>query len=70
MQGSGLEGKYWLDNMVQPALFSQAVTLAVQADATTKATAVVEVGSHPALKGPVNQTLETPGDYDILFFRK
>lgn len=56
ISGAGLDGQYWLDNMVQPVLFSQAVA-AAQADAT-KITAVVEVGPHPALKGPVNQTLK------------
>ncbi|KAK8075668.1 hypothetical protein PG997_010331 [Apiospora hydei] len=65
--GAGLEGRYWLDNMVQPVLFSQAVTLAVQANAATKVTAVIEVGPHPALKGPVNQTLKQATDYSAQY---
>lgn len=59
---SGLESQYWLDNMVQPVLFSQAVSLAVQA-APSKFIFAMEVGPHPALKGPVTQTLKQAVDY-------
>lgn len=59
---SGLESQYWLDNMVQPVLFSQAVGLAVQV-APSKFTFAMEIGPHPALKGPVTQTLKQAVDY-------
>lgn len=59
---SGLESQYWLDNMVQPVLFSQAVSLAVQV-APSKFTFAMEIGPHPALKGPVTQTLKQAVDY-------
>lgn len=59
---SGLEAQYWLDNMVQPVLFSEAVKLAVQV-APSKFNVAMEVGPHPALKGPVNQTLKQSIDY-------
>ncbi|KAK8009220.1 hybrid PKS-NRPS enzyme [Apiospora marii] len=58
---AGLEAQYWLQNMVQPVLFSQAVEHAVQqaaADPETKLNAVMEIGPHPALKGPASQTLK------------
>ncbi|KID93355.1 polyketide synthase 3, partial [Metarhizium majus ARSEF 297] len=58
----GLEGQYWLDNMVQPVYFSEAVKLAVQ-DASTKFSAAIEVGPHPALRGPLRQTLTQSIDY-------
>lgn len=59
---SGLESQYWLDNMVQPVLFSQAASLAVQV-APSKFTFAMEIGPHPALKGPVTQTLKQAVDY-------
>lgn len=59
---SGLESQYWLDNMVQPVLFSQAISLAVQV-APSKFTFAMEIGPHPALKGPVTQTLNQSVDY-------
>lgn len=61
---SGLDAQYWLDNMVQPVLFSEAVKLAVQ-DGSAKFNAAVEVGPHPALSGPVNQTLKDSIDYSL-----
>ncbi|XP_044717051.1 AMP-binding enzyme domain-containing protein [Hirsutella rhossiliensis] len=53
----GLEGQYWVDNMVQPVLFSEAVQFAVQTNPAPFAVAL-EVGPHPALRGPVSQTLK------------
>ncbi|KAK8138475.1 hybrid PKS-NRPS enzyme [Apiospora sp. TS-2023a] len=58
---SGLEAQYWLQNMVQPVLFSQAVENAAQqqvAPEKEKLNAVMEIGPHPALQGPVNQILK------------
>ncbi|KAK4098329.1 hypothetical protein N658DRAFT_509667 [Parathielavia hyrcaniae] len=50
-----LRGPYWLDNMVNPVLFSQAVTSAVKNSGPFHF--ALEVGPHPALKGPASQTL-------------
>nr|A0A7L9EYL1.1 RecName: Full=Hybrid PKS-NRPS synthetase xenE; AltName: Full=Xenoacremones biosynthesis cluster protein E [Xenoacremonium sp. BF-2018a]QOJ72663.1 XenE [Xenoacremonium sp. BF-2018a] len=51
-----LAGQYWADNMIQPVLFSHAVEAAASAgDAFDIA---IEVGPHPALKGPALQTLQ------------
>ena len=54
----GLEGQYWVDNMLQTVLFSEAVEFVVRTNPTALALAL-EVGPHPALKGPVSQTLKT-----------
>jgi hybrid polyketide synthase/nonribosomal peptide synthetase ACE1 len=49
-----LKGTYWRDNMLKPVLFSQALT---QLAATGSCDFVLEIGPHPALKGPVSQIL-------------
>ncbi|KAM0577333.1 hypothetical protein ACHAO2_005321 [Verticillium nonalfalfae] len=54
----GLEDQYWVDNMVQPVLFSEAVQFAIQSLPARFAIAL-EVGPHPALKGPVSQTIKS-----------
>ncbi|KAK9778927.1 putative Beta-ketoacyl synthase domain-containing protein [Seiridium cardinale] len=48
-------GQYWVDNMVQPVLFSQAVQAAAHESGPFDL--VIEVGPHPALRTPVLQTL-------------
>ena len=51
-----LKSTYWRDNMVNAVLFSQALTEAL---ADTEAPAIgLEVGPHPALKGPATMTIE------------
>lgn len=50
-----LEDQYWADNMLQPVLFSQAVTTAASAGTYDF---VIEVGPSPALKGPASRTLQ------------
>ena len=52
----GLSDVYWADNMTKPVLFSQALTAALSAGAAFDV--VLEVGPHPALKGPVSQTIQ------------
>lgn len=47
---------YWRDNLVNPVLFNLAVELAAQGDFLCDA--AVEVGPHPALKGPFTQTYQ------------
>lgn len=51
-----LKAAYWMNNMLKPVLFSQAVEAAV-ADSRAPAIAL-EVGPHPALKGPAMMTIE------------
>jgi aspyridone synthetase (hybrid polyketide synthase/nonribosomal peptide synthetase) len=50
-----LSGPYWVANMVKPVLFSDAVTTALTNGGPFDV--AIEVGPHPALKGPVNQTV-------------
>ncbi|KAL7916739.1 putative PKS-NRPS protein [Trichoderma velutinum] len=54
-----LTGEYWKDNMVNPVLFSMAVELA--ANGELPCDVAVEVGPHPALKGPFTQTYKQTG---------
>ncbi|KAH8171057.1 AMP-binding enzyme domain-containing protein [Sarocladium implicatum] len=51
-----LKGPYWVANMVQSVLFSQAVESSIWHGGPFDL--AVEVGPHPALKGPTEQTLK------------
>ncbi|KAI0117978.1 polyketide synthetase [Nemania sp. FL0031] len=56
MQGSSaLRGPYWESNMVHPVLFMQAVENAVAAMGDVDL--AIEIGAHPALKGPAGQVM-------------
>lgn len=57
---------YWKDNMLQPVLFSQALTAAVK-DIGTPGLAL-EVGPHAALKGPASLTIEEAGGAAVPYF--
>lgn len=46
---------YWAQNMTKPVLFSQAVSSSLKAD---QYALVLEVGPHPALRGPAMQTIK------------
>lgn len=52
----GLSDVYWGENMIKPVAFSQALTAAVSVGAGFDV--MLEVGSHPALKGPASQTIQ------------
>ncbi|KAK1996638.1 hypothetical protein LX36DRAFT_691895 [Colletotrichum falcatum] len=49
------DGSYWCDNMVRPVLFYQGLTKALQSATFDLA---IEIGPHPALKGPATQTIQ------------
>ncbi|KAL4755948.1 non-reducing polyketide synthase pyr2 [Aspergillus foveolatus] len=51
---SRLKADYWNENMISPVLFSQAMSTALAAG---EPDLVVEVGPHPALKGPAQQII-------------
>ncbi|KAJ5928189.1 hypothetical protein N7466_007145 [Penicillium verhagenii] len=51
-----LTDTYWSNNMVNPVLFSQAISFATAALGPFDM--AVEVGPHPALKGPALQTIQ------------
>lgn len=50
-----LAGEYWVANMCQPVLFSEAVECSLWRAGPFDI--AVEVGAHPALKGPATQTI-------------
>ncbi|KAH7043971.1 hybrid PKS-NRPS, partial [Macrophomina phaseolina] len=52
-----LAGQYWIDNMVKPVLFSQALECSLWNGGPFEM--VVELGPHPALKGPGTQVLKS-----------
>lgn len=58
-----VNGQYWVENAVKPVLFMQAVQRACQVlGATSDINLAIEVGPHPALRGPTIQTIqETTG---------
>lgn len=47
---------YWLENLLRPVLFSQAVECAARKHGSFDA--AIEIGPHPALKGPATQTIK------------
>jgi acyl transferase domain-containing protein len=51
----GLSDTYWGENMMRPVLFFQALNRALSA---AKPDIVLEIGPHPALKGPASQTIQ------------
>lgn len=58
-----LRDSYWVDNMVRPVLFSQALERAINEENCHDV--VIEVGPHPALKGPAVDTLKTLTGLDL-----
>lgn len=52
-----LKSIYWLDNMVKPVHFSKAVECAVGAHGGFDM--AIEIGPHPALKGPTLETIQS-----------
>ncbi|KAL8310555.1 hypothetical protein RB597_010414 [Gaeumannomyces tritici] len=66
-----LKANYWAENMAQTVLFSQALQHAVHI-LTSKTeqspfSLALEVGPHPALKGPAMDTLEAAGVASIMY---
>ncbi|KAB8336832.1 hypothetical protein FH972_021140 [Carpinus fangiana] len=53
--GQEIQDEYWRDNMTNAVLFSDAVKNAVSAD--EQIDVVLEIGPHPALKGPATQNI-------------
>ncbi|RGP81853.1 polyketide synthase [Fusarium longipes] len=52
-----LAGQYWIDNMVRPVLFSEALECSLWRAGPFDLS--LEIGPHPALKGPASQTMKT-----------
>ncbi|KAF4443314.1 polyketide synthase [Fusarium austroafricanum] len=58
-------GQYWVDNMLSPVRFAQALQVIANKNFMSKAglgniTDLVEIGPHPALRRPVRDTLRYP----------
>lgn len=53
---ASVDASYWVDNLLSPVLFRQAVERAMSLGPFDGA---IEVGPHPALKGPVRETLQS-----------
>ncbi|ORY61265.1 putative polyketide synthase [Pseudomassariella vexata] len=51
-----LSDTYWAENMTKPVLFSQALSTALASG--TEYDIAIEIGPHPALKGPASQTIQ------------
>lgn len=54
--GEDLDCQYWNDNMVNPVLFLQALENALRSESGYDL--VLELGPHPALKGPANEVIQ------------
>ncbi|KAH8669587.1 polyketide synthase [Tricladium varicosporioides] len=52
--------QYWIDNLLSPVLFTYAVGQAFSEHG--KFAAILEIGPHPALKGPTTQCIQEFGD--------
>ena len=57
---------YWKENMVSTVQFQAALEQALQCH--PKANAIIEVGPHPALKGPTKEILQNVGTSNIEYF--
>ncbi|KAG9249431.1 polyketide synthase [Emericellopsis atlantica] len=64
LQGDGCLGaKYWRQNMESPVLFNGALREALASQPAD--TVLIEIGPHPALKGPIGQILRDIGRTDV-----
>ncbi|KAA6407229.1 MAG: hypothetical protein FRX48_09031 [Lasallia pustulata] len=59
-----LRDTYWKDNMVKPVLFSQAIE---KAFLTGPFDVAIEIGPHPALKGPASQVIQDLTNESIVY---
>ncbi|KAF2761850.1 beta-ketoacyl synthase domain-containing protein [Pseudovirgaria hyperparasitica] len=50
-----IDNQYWVDNLLSPVLFKQAIERAASLGPFD---AAIEIGPHPSLKGPVRETLQ------------
>ncbi|RDA87869.1 hypothetical protein CP532_2942 [Ophiocordyceps camponoti-leonardi (nom. inval.)] len=57
VHGHLLAAEYWKENMIKPVLFTNAVELIIY-QAVKPCQVALEVGPHPALKGPFGQTFK------------
>nr|AFI23580.1 PKS-NRPS hybrid [Colletotrichum higginsianum] len=60
---TSLESSYWIDNLVKPVRFTEALQMLVSDGMNSETQTggydlALEVGPHPALKGPASQTIQ------------
>ncbi|KAI1749216.1 PKS-NRPS hybrid [Xylaria castorea] len=56
---AGLQGEYWALNLTKPVMFSEALQVLLGGDQDEAVyDLTIEVGPHPALKGPARQTMD------------
>ncbi|KAL0941432.1 beta-ketoacyl synthase domain-containing protein [Colletotrichum truncatum] len=66
MTANDVASDYWKDNLISPVLFSQALTHATS-DNATKLDVAIEVGPHPALKGPALSTMQASAGIKLTY---
>lgn len=54
-EARSLLGQYWADNMISPVLFAEAIQRSIEEGQVYDM--ILEIGPHPALKGPVSETV-------------
>ncbi|KAI9040688.1 PKS-NRPS hybrid synthetase psoA [Aspergillus affinis] len=64
VQDPDMRGAYWTDNLIGRVLFSQALEAAVD-DGRGALDLILEVGPHPALRGPTLETMRTKLGYEV-----
>ncbi|KAL8879544.1 MAG: hypothetical protein Q9198_002863, partial [Flavoplaca austrocitrina] len=64
VQDIDLQAAYWTDNLIGRVLFSQALERALD-DGRGALDLILEVGPHPALKGPTLETMRHKLGYDV-----
>lgn len=57
--------KYWGDNMIKPVLFEEALRVALRECGTFDC--AIEIGPHPALKGPAMETIQSAMGHKISY---
>ncbi|KAH7322511.1 reducing type I polyketide synthase [Stachybotrys elegans] len=60
LDASTLGPQHWVDNMVQPVLFVDALRELLVGEGQDQVDILVEVGAHGALAGPIRQSLQLP----------
>lgn len=63
-QDTDLQAAYWTDNLIGRVLFSQALERALD-DGRGVLDLILEIGPHPALKGPTLETMRHKLGYDV-----
>ncbi|EPE03579.1 polyketide synthase [Ophiostoma piceae UAMH 11346] len=60
MEAGSISPTYWVDNLVQPVLFTQALTAmcALEKETEPRINVVIEIGPHGALAGPIRQVFQ------------